>query len=646
LHKEAIMDISSTIRFTARLLKRLVPLAAALAVSACGGSGGAAVGSNQGMGACDPANPAAQDECGSVVLAVTDADGDFVSYVVDVLSVTLHRAGGGVVETLPATTRIDFAELTELSELLSVTTVAPGDIVGGTIRLDYGNAEINVESGGNIVPAEVVDGNGAPLGVVELEIRLAERNHLVITRGRTALLSIDFDLSASHEVDLSATPALVTAEPYLVAEVRPLTEKEIRVRGTLVDVDAAGSSYDIRVRPWHRRDGDFGIVTVHTTSTTTFEIDGVPYTGAPGLVALDALAGGTLTIAFGTLDLQDRSFTAEIVDAGDSIGGERFAAIHGNVVARNGDTLTVKGAIAVHRDRPARFRRTVVVELGPSTGVSKAGDPQAVLDKDDISVGQRIVAFGEFTNPDTEDSDPATPGPALILDATEGRVRMLATRLHGTVAGILPGQLNMRLRAIDRLGVELFDFTGTGITASTDADPLDYEIGTGTLSLAALEVDKRAAVVGFVAPFGEAPPDFFGRTVIDHRDIPVALGIGWGLEGTNAPFSSMGPSGLVVDLANPDIGVRHHLKLGRHVVDLFDLPGTPSIVPDGTRSLYGLWEPGHVELFVDFAEFVDELAIRIGGGDAARALAAYGAYDESTNTVTANRIVVHLLPAE
>ncbi|HEY5568332.1 MAG TPA: hypothetical protein VIM81_13975, partial [Gammaproteobacteria bacterium] len=131
-----------------------------------------------------------------------------------------------------------------------------------------------------------------------------------------------------------------------------------------------------------------------------------------------------------------------------------------------------------------------------------------------------------------------------------------------------------------------------------------------------------------------------------HRDIPVALGIGWGLKGTNAPFSSMGPSGLVLDLANPDIGSRHHLKLGRRVVDLFDLPGSPAIVPDGTRVLYGLWEPGHVELFVDFGEFVDELAIRIGGGDAARALAAYGAYDEATNTLTANRIAVHLLPAE
>ena len=53
-------------------------------------------------------------------------------------------------------TRIDFAQLTELSDLLAVATLAPGDIVGGTIRLDYGNAEVFVESGGQVVRANVV----------------------------------------------------------------------------------------------------------------------------------------------------------------------------------------------------------------------------------------------------------------------------------------------------------------------------------------------------------------------------------------------------------------------------------------------------------------------------------------------------------
>ena len=629
-------------------LQRLISLLVAAAVlAACSSSGSGSGGSGPTAASCNPADPTTASECGELLVAVTDADADFVSYTVDVLSVSLQRRNGASVEMLPAATRIDFAELSTLSELLTSALVAPGDIAGGSIRVDYSNAEIFVESAGGVVLAEAVDDTGAKLGVVDLEIQLDDRERLVITRGRTALLSIDFDLSASHEVDLTFAPARVMTRPYLSAEVRPLDEKELRVRGVLIDVDTAAGTYDIRVRPWHRRDGDFGTLTVFTTSTTEFEIGDASYTGAPGLAALEDLGAGALTVAFGTLDVSSRQFTAEIVHAGDSVGGDRFSAVHGNVVARNGDTLTVKGALAVHRDRPAHYRRTVIVEIGDGTRVSKVGDSQAMLDKGDISVGQRIVAFGQFTNPQVASNDPLGPDIALILDATQGRVRMLVTHLHGTVNSVVAGQLNMRLRGIDRLGIDLFDFTGTGVNAMSDADPLDYEVHTGSLQLDALEVDKSVRVFGFVTPFGEAPPDFTGRTVVDHRDIPAALGIGWGLGGTAVPFSSMNPmTGLVLEMANPQIGTRHHLLLGRELVNLFDLTGPATIAPAGTRGLYGIWEPGHIEQFADFADFHDELVNRLGAGANAQSLAAYGTFDETTLTLAARKVFVHMTPTQ
>jgi hypothetical protein len=584
---------------------------------------------------------------GKVVVALTDADGDFLSYIVDVESITLRRAGGGTVETLPTTTRIDFAELTEFSEIFSAATLAPADFDGGTIRLNYANAEISVERGGNIVAATAVDADGNALGVVDLEIRLDNREHLIVTAGRTAFLTIDFDLAASHEIDLSVTPALVTARPYLVAEVQPVTEKELRVRGALVDVDVAASSYEIRVRPWFKRDGDHGPFTVHTTPTTTFEIGEESYTGTPGLEALDKLPTRTLTVAFGVLNLQQRSFTAEIVHAGDSVGGDKFAAAHGNVVARTSDTLTLKGAIAVYRDRPAHFRRTITVKVGPETGVGKAGHPNADLDISDVSVGQRVVVLGQFTNPEVATIDSLSPQEvALVLDATQGRVRMLATRLTGMVTQLNPGQINMRLRAIDHLGIDIFDFTGTGMNADSDADPLDYEIATRTLSLSALVVDKPARAVGFVEPFGEAPPDFAASTVIGYGALPAALGIGWGVEGTSAPFLTMGPTSLVLDLANPNIGMRHHLLVGMRVIDLLALPASPSIVPTDRRGLYGIWENGEIKLFGTFPEFVTELGVRLGAGKKAHGFAAYGAYDDATNTLRATHVAVHLSSGE
>jgi hypothetical protein len=631
------MDLCSIIRRRMELISRATALVTALALAACGSSGG----SGSPAGSTTP--NATQ---GKVIVALTDADGDFVSYIVDVESITLHRAGGGTVETLPATTRIDFAELTDFSEIFSAATLAPGNIDGGTIRLNYANAEISVKKGGVIELATAVDANGNALGIVDLEIRLDDREQLIVTRGGTAFLSIDFDLAASHEVDLSVTPAKVTARPYLVAEVRPVTEKELRVRGALVDVDPAASSYDIRVRPWHKRDGDHGVFTVHTTPMTTFEIGEESYTGADGLAALDKLPAETLTVAFGVLDFQAHTFTASIVHAGDSVGGDRFAAVHGNVVARTSDTLTIRGAIAVHRDRPAHFRRTINVKVSPDTGVSKAGHPNAVLDIGDVSVGQRVVALGQFTNPEVAITDSVTHDVPLVLDATEGRVRMLATRLSGMVTELNPGQINMRLRGIDHLGIDMFDFTGTGINAASNADPLDYEIAARTLSLSGLAVDKPARVLGFVAPFGEAPPDFAASTVIGYGAIPAALGIGWGKEGTSGPFLTMGPTSLVLDLANPNIGMRHHLLVGMRVVDLLTLPASPSIVPTDRRGLYGLWQNGEIKAFMSFPEFVTELSLRLGAGGKAHAFSAYGAYDDATNTLRASHIAVFLSSTE
>jgi hypothetical protein len=594
-------------------------------LAGCGGSGGS-----------DPASsPPATADTGTLLISLTDADGDFVGYSVDVLSVTLQRRGGGTVEVLPAKTRIDFAQLTELSDLLAVATLAPGDIVGGKIRLDYAGAEVLVESGGDVVRANVVGANGAPLGVTELDIQLAAREHLVITRGRAALLAIDFDLKASHDVDLTQSPPRVTARPYIVAEVEPVTEKELRLRGALVSTDVAGSSYTVDVRPWFLPTGAHGRVTVHTTPTTSFEIDGVPATGAAGLAALAAKPAGTMTVAFGTLSRLEHRFTAEIVHAGDSVSGERIDAVHGNIVARKGDQLTVKGAFAVRRDHVVRFHRTVLVNVGTNTKVLKTGTPGTVLDASVLSVGQNIVAFGMLTEPPT-DTTPAT------FDATNGRVRMLPTYLHGAVNAVVPGQLNLNLRGIDRLSIDAFDFTGTGTTPSQDANPADYEVATGTMGLANVAAGEAARVIGFVRPFGVAPPDFEGRTVVDHRALPALLGIGWGRSGTTAPFSSMGATGLVLDIDNQSIGERHHLYVGMRAIDLTTLATPPTLAPPVTgRAIYGISVGTDIRLFTSFAEFSSELATLLGGGRPAIALAASGSYDAPSATLRATHIAVH-----
>lgn len=596
-------------------------------LAGCGGSGGS-------TSQTTPTTPATGSDSGTLLVSITDADGDFVSYSVDVLSVTLRRQTGATVEVLPAATRIDFAQLTDLSDLLAVATLAPGDIVGGKIRLDYGTAEVFVEQNGQVVRANVVGDDGAPLGVTEVDIELAAREHLVITRGRAALLALDFDLAASHEVDLAQSPPLVKARPFIVAEAQPVTEKELRLRGALVATDVAAGTYTVDVRPWFAPQGNHGRVTVHTTATTAFEVDGIAATGSVGLASLAAKPAGTMTVAFGSLTTTDRRFTAQIVHAGDSVSGERVDAVHGNIVARNGDRLTVKGAFAVRNDLSARLHRTVVVTIGPNTRVLKTGAPTTSLDATALSVGQSIVAFGSLTEPSTATS-PAT------FDATNGRVRMLPTHLRGIVNSTVAGQVNLDLRAIDRLGVDLFDFAGTGMTAAQDADPADYEVATGSLALASVAPGQAAMVVGLVRPFGSAPADFEGRTVVDHRALPDVLGIGWGTTGTTAPFLSMGEAGFVLDVANPSIGTRHHLIVGMRLVDLTSLSSPPTLAPSSSPALYAISVGRGVRLYRTFAEFSTAVSAELSAGKAALALAASGDFEPGSTTLTTRHIMIH-----
>ncbi len=145
---------------------------------------------------------------------------------------------------------------------------------------------------------------------------------------------------------------------------------------------------------------------------------------------------------------------------------------------------------------------------------------------------------------------------------------MHLTHLTGIVNTVMPGQTDITLHGIDRRRVEIFDFTGTGASPDLDADPDNYEVATGNMTLANFAAGKAIVAKGFPNAFGAAPPDFAGRTVIDYTDVRSALGVGWGVEGTVAPFASIGPDGLTLDNDNDDIDVRHYIKQGPVLIDL------------------------------------------------------------------------------
>jgi hypothetical protein len=470
---------------------------------------------------------------------------------------------------------------------------------------------------------------------VDLDLMLDNRNHVVIAPGIPALLQLDFDLAASHEVDITTVPVTAVARPFVVATIEPVEDKELRVRGPLVSVNTNASSYVVDLRPFNDATSRLGRFTVSTNASTAFEIDGVEYEGATGLAQLAGKAAGTATAAAGVLDLSDRTFTATDVLAGDSVPGARFDVVHGNVIARTGDLLTVRGGTVIRRDGSVHFLRgDISVLIGPNTIVTRDGGGRNLLRPIAISVGQRIHAFGDVTATPTVDS--------LTLDATAGRVRMKLTHLAGRVVSANPGQVDLDLFAIDGRRPEIFDFTGTGASSATDADPENYEIATGALDVPGLTPDSPARVYGFVTFFGFAPPDFIGRTVVDFRELRAELGVGWGEAGTAAPFLSMGPTGLVVDPANADLGLRHHIKIGPRIFDIKLLASPVTVAPAVGRTLFAIGDGVSVEVFHDWAPFVDRLTMRLSGGAKAQAMFARGRYDAGSFTLTANSVTVAL----
>ena len=247
--------------------------------------------------------------------------------------------------------------------------------------------------------------------------QLDNANHVVVAPGTPALLQLDFDLAATHVVNPLTNPVTATLDPVLVATIVPLDDREFRLRGPLVSVDEAAGSYIADIRPFNHPTAKNGQLTVLTTATTAFEVDGDELDQADALAAMADLGADTPTVAHGVYNVSAHTFTADRVLAGDSVPGATFDGVIGNVTARNGNELTVRGGTVIRTDDSVVFARgDITVDVGPGTVVTKEGGDRRALDIGAISVGQRISALGVATSSDVNPT----------LNATAGRVRLHA----------------------------------------------------------------------------------------------------------------------------------------------------------------------------------------------------------------------------
>ena len=576
------------------------------------------------------------DEEGVVDIGLTDAAGDFLSYAVDVTSLTLTKADGTAVQTLPQRTRIDFSQLVDLTEFVTGATIPSGNYVSATLQLDYSGADIEVDNGTGspvkVPPANIRDNRGNPVTTMSMTVKLDNARQLVIAPLVPSLLDLDFNLAASNLVDMS-TPAspVVTVNPLLVADVNPDGPKPHRIRGPLDSVDPQAGSFTLILRPFNLLQGDHGRLTFLTDNNTIFEIDRTSYAGSAGLTALAAKPRLTATVAIGTLDLAARRFTATEVLAGSSVPFGTSDALTGNVIARSGNVLTVKGAELVRSSGTLIFGDTVAVTVGSGTKVvgQGAGMVGVPLGFNSISVGQRVTVLGTLTGP-------------AAMDATAGLARLLVTQVNGTVNGVAGSTVAMTLARIDGRPIGLFNFTGTGTAPGTDANPNSYQVAAGALSLAGISTGTPLRVRGFVQPFGQATAsdDFHAITLIDTSNAPATLVVGWPLlEAT--PFSSYATGGMTVNLTGA--GLLHDIFRGGVDTQL-SVSDAPIVnAADPARGLFVIGIDGTVQVYTQLSAYQTALQADLAAGRKARGFVAFGGpYVDATKTLTAGAMAAVL----
>ena len=551
-------------------------------------------------------------------VTLSDTPGDFTSYIVNVDSVTLTGKNVGVITALATVETVDFTKLKNISELWGSASIPNDTYTEATITLDYTNAVINVMVNGVPTKADVVGDDDALVTTVAVTVTLDPTNQLVVipTYATTfaTRLAIDFNLPASNTVVLGGTTPVVRIKPFLTIATSPADNKPIRVRGPLINSSINEDTYTVYVRPFYDEVDSLGSLTMFNDASTIYSINGTTYVGAAGLNVLSQLsAGTTMTAAYTTLQPTATPsagagiFHSIYVVAGSTLEDQYTEGIEGDVIARSGNTLTLRGAtLFVNTAEIATYINTPdsVVLLGPGTIVTADGNASLTgLDYKSISVGQHITARGIYTLPASG---------VTTLDATgtsstnTGSVRIQSTEAWGPLVSSATGSLLMNLQTINDWPVSIFNFAGTGATTAQNSSPAAYAVETGTLALPSGTVAGDPLWIdGVISPFGSAPPDFHAFALNNEASVqvvnvpantlstatagtltcgqgnqvcvPASLQVTW-TAGTATPFATLTDSGMTINLSNTTLttGI---IRIGPESIDLTSLAATPAIVP-------------------------------------------------------------------
>lgn len=559
--------------------------------------------------------PATQEK-GDVMISLTDAEGDFLEYRVAVTALTLTHNSGAVLSVMPQSTDVDFAQYVDTSELLSITQVPRGRYDSASITLDFSNAQIIVQDdAGNPVEAEAVDENGAALGEITVNLSFRDGERFVISRGTLSHIALDFDLNASNSIEFTETAALVTVSPVLTADTLHNHSKPTRLRGLINEVDVDNQKIALSVRPFHQRLVNFGEADVYTDNNTIYEIDGEPVSTELGLSTLAELPENSAMIALGKWQAQSRRYVASEIYAGSSVPWDSEDFIKGTVVARDGNQITLRGAVLEQHNGQVTLNDELTLTINADAKISRE---QSRVSLEAVSVGSRILASGSAISDE-------------LFEVSDGFVRIRSSVLTGEIVTADP--LVLDLQMINARRLELFDFSGTGSNPENDADPSAYEIDTQTLSTAAFNSGDMIKVIGYSADYASAPADFIANTLVDVSDLDAFLVIDYGtLGGDNA--LNIDADGILVDPMNA--ARKHHVVRAATALEL----QTQTQLLAQAGGIFTITEGGVINIYRNYSEFMASLNNRLQAGARVRKVQGIGQYHDSSHQMDARHIRV------
>lgn len=583
---------------------------------------------------------------GTAVVTMGTADGGFSgfsSYIIDIDEITLTRNDGLVIEPLAEPETVDLVKLHDHNELVEAPAIPVGTYTSLAVVLDYTEgAVVTVDVNGVVTNATVNDTAGDAMSSTTLTVTFDPKNPLVINGGECVRLHIDLNLAASNTINTSTSPPTVVAQPVLSATVAPEDQTVYRARGLFVVTQPSASNFIVNMRPFVDLVSALGALTVNVSSSTYFNINGTVYTGSAGLAAMSKLEVSTPVASYGTLDsfaTITPSFNATAVYAGVSLESPLSEYVTGTVSAVSGNTLTVHGSTYLSGDNGTSYGvgyvNEVPITIGSATTVTEDGVAASGLTTKSVSVGQVINISGQGSLNSSND---------LIMDATQGAIRLQPTPVWGTLNSAAAGSMSLDVLSLGAFEPGVFNFAGTGTSAANDALASSYAVDTGALNESAVAPGTLLQTSGLVTPLGAGPPDFTAASVTLASATPQTLVVEWNQGGTAAPFTSASSSGIVVDLANPKVvSTLNYIATGPTRTALTSLPASPTIVfaPSGLLTL-SVGNDAAMDVFNTAAGFASQLTTTFNGSNYIYRLVCVGQYSSATNTFTANYVIVNL----